>query len=178
GRGFAVVAEEIRKLALESANSVERVSQLINSTRDGIKEVAKMIDEDAKKAGDGKTLVDKSEKDFEQISKTVTLVTTLINQVNESTGEQNEGTKKLVSVVEKIASIASDTTATGNSLNIMNLFAQSSMTKLFNPLATSEPIWGSTGIIPTISETKVANNPFFESRIIINFRLLSLQLKL
>jgi len=117
GRGFAVVAEEIRKLALESANSVERVSQLINSTRDGIKEVAKMIDEDAKKAGDGKTLVDKSEKDFEQISKTVTLVTTLINQVNESTGEQNEGTKKLVSVVEKIASIASDTAASSEEVS-------------------------------------------------------------
>ncbi|GAH78911.1 unnamed protein product, partial [marine sediment metagenome] len=117
GRGFAVVAEEIRKLALESANSVERVSQLINSTRDGIKEVAKMIDEDAKKAGDGKILVDKSEKDFEQISKTVTLVTTLINQVNESTGEQNEGTKKLVSVVEKIASIASDTAASSEEVS-------------------------------------------------------------
>ncbi len=117
GRGFAVVAEEIRKLAIESASSVETVSRLINSTREGIKEVVSMIDEEARKAESGKILVDKSEKDFEQISKTVTLVTTMINQVNESTAEQNESTKQLVLAVEKIASIASDTAASSEEVS-------------------------------------------------------------
>jgi methyl-accepting chemotaxis protein len=117
GRGFAVVAEEIRKLAIESANSVDTVSRLINSTREGIKEVAAMIEDEAKRSESGKTLVDKSEKDFEQISKTVTLVTTMINQVNESTAEQNESTKELVSMVEKIASIASDTAASSQEVS-------------------------------------------------------------
>jgi methyl-accepting chemotaxis protein len=117
GRGFAVVAEEIRKLAIESANSVETVSRLINGTRQGIKDVAAMIDDEAKRVESGKSLVDKSERDFEQISKTVTLVTTMINQVNESTAEQNDSTKQLVSVVEKIASIASDTAASSQEVS-------------------------------------------------------------
>jgi methyl-accepting chemotaxis protein len=117
GRGFAVVAEEIRKLSIESANSVEKVSQLIDGTREGIKKVVEMIEEEAKRAEAGKTLVDKSEKDFEQISKTVTLVTTMINQVNESTAEQNDSTKQLVSTVEKIASIASDTAESSESVS-------------------------------------------------------------
>lgn len=117
GRGFAVVAEEIRKLAIESANSVETVSRLINGTRQGIKDVATMIEDEAKRAESGKSLVDKSERDFEQISKTVTLVTTMINQVNESTAEQNDSTKQLVSVVEKIASIASDTAASSQEVS-------------------------------------------------------------
>jgi len=117
GRGFAVVAEEIRKLAIESANSVNRVSQLIDSTREGIKEVVKMVEEGTRKTEQSKMFVDKSEKDFEQISKTVTLVTTMINQVNESTAEQNESTKQLVTVVEKIASIASDTAASSEEVS-------------------------------------------------------------
>jgi methyl-accepting chemotaxis protein len=117
GRGFAVVAEEIRKLAIESANSVETVSRLINGTRQGIKDVATMIDDEAKRVENGKSLVDKSERDFEQISKTVTLVTTMINQVNESTAEQNDSTKQLVAVVEKIASIASDTAASSQEVS-------------------------------------------------------------
>ncbi len=117
GRGFAVVAEEIRKLSIESANSVEKVSQLIDGTREGIKKVVEMIEEEAKRAETGKTLVDKSEKDFEQISKTVTLVTTMINQVNESTAEQNDSTKQLVTTVEKIASIASDTAESSESVS-------------------------------------------------------------
>ncbi len=117
GRGFAVVAEEIRKLSTESADSVNRVSQLINSTREGIKEVVKMIETGAIKTEQSKAFVDKSERDFEQISKTVTLVTTMINQVNESTREQNESTKNLVTVVEKIASIASDTAASSEEVS-------------------------------------------------------------
>ncbi len=117
GRGFAVVAEEIRKLAIESANSVDTVSRLITGTRQAIKEVASMIDDEAKRVESGKSLVDKSERDFEQISKTVTLVTTMINQVNESTAEQNESTKQLVAVVEKIASIASDTAASSEEVS-------------------------------------------------------------
>ncbi|MCK4233450.1 methyl-accepting chemotaxis protein [candidate division WOR-3 bacterium] len=117
GRGFAVVAEEIRKLAIDSANSVETVSQLINSTREGIKEVVSAIEEGATKTEEGKVFIDKSEKDFEQISKTVTLVTTMINQVSESTEEQNESTKQLVASVEKIASIASDTAASSQEVS-------------------------------------------------------------
>ena len=117
GRGFAVVAEEIRKLAIESANSVGRVSQLINSTRQGITEVVRMIENGAKEADEGKVLVDNSTKDFEKISKTVTLVTSMINQVGESTAEQEESSNLLVSAVEKIASIASDTAASSEEVS-------------------------------------------------------------
>ncbi len=156
GRGFAVVAEEIRKLAIESANSVETVSRLINSTRQGIKEVATMIDDEAKRAESGKTLVDKSERDFEQISKTVTLVTTMINQVNESTAEQNESTKQLVSVVEKIASIASDTAASSQEVSA-SIQEQTASTEEMSASIQSLAQKAKT-LLKNISQFKVAEN--------------------
>src|SRR5699024_10484578 len=48
GKGFAVVAEEIRKLADESAQAVQRISELITMIQDRVNQVVTNINANVK----------------------------------------------------------------------------------------------------------------------------------
>src|SRR5690625_6058143 len=50
GKGFAVVAEEVRKLADESTQAVQRISELISLIQDDVKQVVTNINDNVTKA--------------------------------------------------------------------------------------------------------------------------------
>ena len=65
GRGFAVVADEVRKLAEESGNATQQISNLIKSIRDEIDGAVKSMSENTAQVEEGSKGVSEAVKAFE-----------------------------------------------------------------------------------------------------------------
>lgn len=71
GRGFAVVASQVRKLAFNSEESAARISELVQSVRQLVEEVATEMQSAKEKVGGGMEAVSSSGRSFAEITGTV-----------------------------------------------------------------------------------------------------------
>ena len=71
GRGFAVVAEEVRKLAEESQNASQQISELIRSIQDETDQAVASMEEGRREAEKGKENVTATGESFSEILKMV-----------------------------------------------------------------------------------------------------------
>ncbi len=91
GKGFAVVAEEVRNLAMRSAEAASNTAQLIEKS--------------VQSAISGVSIVTEVGKSFEAISDSISNVTKLENEITVAYTEQAEGIQQLntaVSVIDKV----------------------------------------------------------------------------
>ncbi|MBU0965205.1 MAG: methyl-accepting chemotaxis protein [Proteobacteria bacterium] len=88
GAGFAVVAEEVRNLALRSAEAAKVTAELIEGT--------------VKKVQVGSKLVEKTNTAFEQVATTTGQVGELVSEIAAASKEQAEGVKQLNIAVGEI----------------------------------------------------------------------------
>ncbi len=77
GAGFAVVAEEVRNLALRSAEAAKSTAVLIEGT--------------VKKVGEGSELVNKTNDEFAKVSETTSKVGELVGEISAASNEQAQG---------------------------------------------------------------------------------------
>jgi len=82
GAGFAVVAQEVRNLALSSAESNKRIKQKIT-------EMLALV-------GNGVKLTAEVGQAFEQINADITSTATLVSEINSAMQEQNVGTSQIL----------------------------------------------------------------------------------
>ncbi len=85
GKGFAVVAEEVRNLAMRSAQAARNTSE--------------MIEESVKNAGNGVEITSKVGKALEQITESVSKTSSLIAEIDSACQEQANGIKQISSAV-------------------------------------------------------------------------------
>lgn len=77
GRGFAVVASEVRALAQRSSTAAKEIKELIESSREHVKE--------------GAIVADRAGKTMESVTASVAAVTTLIEEIAAACTEQSQG---------------------------------------------------------------------------------------
>jgi len=106
GRGFSVVAEEIRKLAVESAQAAGEVGALIGEVRNDIAEAAAAISQGAGSVATGKGIVDKMDQDFEAIANTVTVTSTMIHEISQVSKEQAQAADEILKAIGDISQAA------------------------------------------------------------------------
>ena len=81
GRGFAVVSDEVRKLAEQSAQSAQQISQLITLIQEETKKAVKSMEKVSTEVEQGTSAVNEAGKSFNQIQATVNDVTLQVEEV-------------------------------------------------------------------------------------------------
>ncbi|RJP61398.1 MAG: methyl-accepting chemotaxis protein [Candidatus Auribacter fodinae] len=94
GRGFAVVADEVRSLAEQSAQAAKEITELINRANE--------------KAEMGVDLVESVNKAIIEMSKSISEVGTLIEEVSNSTNEQEIGAREIAESMDKLNEITQE----------------------------------------------------------------------
>lgn len=110
GAGFAVVAEEVRALALRSAEAASSTASLLEDMQENVKGTSRVSE--------------KVSKNFDEISKSVEEVRSSISRIADSSREQSEGITQVNAainnvdrVVQEHAATAEETASTAHTLS-------------------------------------------------------------
>ena len=97
GAGFAVVAEEVRNLALRSADAAKSTAELIEGT--------------VKKVSGGSGLVNKTNDEFRTVSESTSKVGELVSEIAAASNEQAEGINQVNSAVSEMDKVVQQNAA-------------------------------------------------------------------
>jgi methyl-accepting chemotaxis protein len=116
GKGFAVVADEVRKLAEQSADSAQQISQLIHhiqkETNEAMVSMQTVVDEVSKGLED----VNLAGDSFEQIRQSVDEVSGQIAEVSQAVQQMTHGAQRIAMSIDQMAAIVKESSE--QSLNI------------------------------------------------------------
>jgi methyl-accepting chemotaxis protein len=98
GKGFAVVAEEVRNLAMRSAEAAKSTAQLIDTA--------------VQKATDGVTLNQESLANLAEIVSQIHKVSEVMHEIAESSVQQQQGVQHINGAVEQLNQVTQKTAAT------------------------------------------------------------------
>jgi len=103
GVGFAVVAEEVRNLALRSAQEAKNTNTLIEQTVTKVKE--------------GTDLVEKTNSAFKEVAESSKKVGTLISEISNASNEQAEGIEQVNVAISQIDTVVQTTAGSTEELS-------------------------------------------------------------
>ena len=126
GRGFAVVAEEVGKLAGKSAESTEKIEEVINNMRNKISTAVKGMDNNSKMVDESGKVIQDAVKSFEEIPILIEQMNTAIEamagaaQDNAAGAEESAASiEELTSSMENVAQSAQDLLRASEDLSLM-----------------------------------------------------------
>jgi len=109
GAGFAVVAEEVRNLAMRSAEAAKNTAQQIEDT--------------VKKTNEGNELVQKTSKMFSQLISTIEDARLIIEKITMSSKQQIKGTEQISKALKTVNQAAQSNAEFGENINnTMSIF--------------------------------------------------------
>lgn len=111
GRGFAVVAEEVRKLAEQSAQSAEQISQLITNIQGDTHKAIGSMETATKEVVSGIGVVNTAGDSFGEIEGEINKVTSQIQEVSAAVQQMAAGSEQMSHSVKSITQIAQSTAA-------------------------------------------------------------------
>ena len=150
GRGFAIVAEEVRTLADQSKQSVEEISQLIQTIHVDVEQAVVTMDKGKQESETGIDIAAHTTKAIEEIIMSVQRVTNemqdvsastqqmaatseqvndVMNQVESITNTVMENTKKTVTSIEGQSSAMEDVTSASHDLSLVGQELQEMLQK-------------------------------------------------
>ncbi|MFS0671723.1 methyl-accepting chemotaxis protein [Ornithinibacillus sp. 179-J 7C1 HS] len=116
GKGFAVVADEVRKLAEQSGNSSNQISEMIKNIQTDIMKSVQSMGEGQKVVEVGRDYVLQAGKSFEEIQEAISVVSKQIEEVTFAIQQISESTVSMVTSINGTAQIAQD--AAGYTQNV------------------------------------------------------------
>ncbi|MEI3607371.1 HAMP domain-containing methyl-accepting chemotaxis protein [Pseudogracilibacillus sp. SE30717A] len=111
GKGFAVVADEVRKLAEQTASSVNDITNIATNIQEESSDVVKSLDEGYKEVEQGTEQIVMTSQTFQEISSAVTNMAVNINNVSESLSNISTGSQEMNGSVEDIAAVSEESAA-------------------------------------------------------------------
>lgn len=111
GRGFAVVADEVRKLAEQSSQSAQQISQLIVAIQGETNHAIQVMQTGTKETVAGIGTVNAAGESFEQIRQSIDEVTSRVQEVQAAIEQMSAGAKQVVASIETITEAANNTSS-------------------------------------------------------------------
>lgn len=119
GKGFAIVAEEIRKLAEQSAQSVNSISTLISTMNEDTSETVKSMNTVIGNVKDGIKIVQEAGSSFQNIVDSIQNAYTQIKEVSVKSEDMSAFSEELAAAVEETTTVANQ--ASNNTKNVAEL---------------------------------------------------------
>ncbi|QDP99100.1 methyl-accepting chemotaxis protein [Lysinibacillus fusiformis] len=111
GKGFAVVAEEVRKLAEESKEAAERISQVVVNVQNETTGIVKAIHSTANVLNTSRAIANEAQHSFEGICNDVQVLAAQVDIVSSATEEIAASTEQLTATMEDVSNLTKQTSA-------------------------------------------------------------------
>ena len=111
GKGFAVVANEVRRLADESKSSTVNVRATLSTINQKMNETVSLAEKSQQIIQNQETVVDETHKVFFNIVEILTIMTTELQDVNESIHTMQNLKNVMVDQIDSIASVTEESAA-------------------------------------------------------------------
>lgn len=111
GRGFAVVAEEVRKLAEQSQEAAQQISQIVREIQAQTEEAITAMNSGNEKVGIGVGVVETAGESLQDIADKIKSSVDMITAINAAAKEQVAGMQTMVGSTEHVAVIARQSSA-------------------------------------------------------------------
>ncbi len=110
GRGFAIVANEVRKLAVESAQAAKQIAELIKEIQMETSKVSQFMVTGTTDVQEGLAAAKEASHSFQQIHQSIEIVTKQISEVSDATDQMVAGTEDVLHSVQTIVKVAEEAT--------------------------------------------------------------------
>ncbi|MEI7475634.1 MAG: methyl-accepting chemotaxis protein [bacterium] len=130
GKGFAVVAEEVKKLATQSAEATDKITDMIKEiqTQTGIA-VSKM-DKATNEVQEGVTVVNEAGKALDQIISQVKTANSKIQEITKEIDGVAHNSEDVVRMIENISAITEETAASAEEISSITQEQTASMQEI------------------------------------------------
>lgn len=117
GRGFAVVADEIRNLAVQSSESVGKISQIINSVTDKITYISNKMQNEMNMINKDISIADESVNSLQNIYTKSEEVIMDVRNIYGSSNKQLELTQEVNQIIKEFTFIVDETNKVSSKIN-------------------------------------------------------------